>query len=65
MFATLTEQANLAAVDARSRLDSLTSDSELGALAPVDRDIIVAVVAFAVIVLCVVGLVANHLGLLG
>ena len=62
---TLTNRANLAAVDARSRLDSLTSDPELGRLAPVERDILTAAVSVVVLVLTVVAFIATKLGVLG
>ena len=66
MITTLTDRATLAAVAARSRLDSLTSDPELGGrMAPVDRHVLTAVVAFVGIVVCVLYFVARFTGLLG
>jgi hypothetical protein len=65
MVTTLTAQATLTAVDAQARLESLTREPELGALAPVEMHIVMAGALIVVIVLCVVGLVVDHLGLLG
>ena len=63
---TLTDWANLAAVDARSRPDSLTSDPELGRLAPTEMQLsVAAAVLFVVLVLAVVAFIATKLGVLG
>ena len=61
----LTDRANLAAMNARFRFDSLTSDPELGCLAPADRYTLVAVVAFVVLVLAGAALIATKIGVLG
>ena len=65
MITTLSDRANLAAVTARARLERLTREPELGALAPVDVHRVIAAASVVTIVLGVVGLVASHMGLLG
>lgn len=67
MITTLADRANLAAVDAQARLDSLTSEPELGGGRNVDEGFHIGIGAAAagVIGLAVAGFIATKMGVLG
>lgn len=67
MITTLGDRANLAAMQAQARLESLTTEPELGGGRNVDEGFHIGIGAAAagVIGLAVAGFVANRMGVLG
>ena len=67
MITTLTGRANLAAVQAQSRLDALTTEPELGGGRNVDEGFHIGIgtAAAGVIGLTVAGFIAKKMGVLG